>query len=103
MKFVSQWKVRDGKLAEAVDRFLTTGDPKPQGLKSLGRWFSIDMQRGYHLMEAEDATAIAQYSARWADLLELESSAVMEDADAVSIMGDVAGVTAKAAAEHRRP
>ncbi|MDQ2843988.1 MAG: DUF3303 domain-containing protein [Acidobacteriota bacterium] len=83
-------------LAEAVDRFLTTGDPKPEGVRSLGRWFRTDMQGGYHLLEAENATAIAQYSVRWADLLELETSAVIEDAEAVSVMGEIAGVTAKA-------
>ena len=98
MKFISRWKVRPGKLAEAVDRFLTTGDPRPEGVKSLGRWFRTDMQGGYHLVESEDATAIAQYSARWADILDIETSAVIEDAEAVSIMGDVPGVTVKAAA-----
>ena len=95
MKFVTQWKVRHGKLPEAVDRFFTTGDPKPEGVKSLGRWFSVDMRGGYHLLEADNATAIAQYSARWADLLDLETSAVIEDAEAVSVMGEIVGVTAK--------
>ena len=98
MKFVTQWKVRPGKLAEAVDRFITTGDPKPEGVTSLGRWFRTDMQGGYHLVEADSAVAIAQYAARWGDLLEIETSAVIEDGEAVSVMSDVPGVTAKAAA-----
>jgi hypothetical protein len=97
MKFITQWKVRPGMLPQAVDRFITTGDPKPEGVKSLGRWFRTDMQGGYHLIECDNATAVAQYAARWADLLEIETSAVIEDAEAVSIMGDVPGVTAIAA------
>ena len=96
MKFITQWKLRPGKLPEAVDRFLTTGDPKPEGLRSLGRWFSVDMERGFHLLEADSAGVVARYAARWADLLELETCAVIEDAEAVEAMGEVAGVTAKA-------
>ncbi len=46
MKFVTQWKLRSGKLAEAADRLLGSGDPKPEGLKTLGRWFRTDMQGG---------------------------------------------------------
>ena len=98
MKFITQWKVRPGKLPEAIDRFLITGDPKPEGITSLGRWFRTDLLAGYHLVEAQSAVAIAQYSARWADLLDLEISPVIEDAEAASVMGDVAGVTAKAGA-----
>jgi hypothetical protein len=97
MKFITQWKVRPGKLPEAVDRFLTTGDPRPDGVTSLGRWFRTDMQGGYHLVETDSATAIAQYAARWADLLELETAAVIEDAKAVLVMNEVPGVTATAA------
>jgi hypothetical protein len=98
MKFMTQWTIRPGKLAEAVDRFLSTGDPRPDGVKSLGRWFSTDMSRGYHLIEADNAAPIAQYSARWADLLELETYAVIEDAEAVKVMADVHGTSVKAAA-----
>jgi hypothetical protein len=93
MKFMTQWTVRPGKLAEAVDRFVTTGDPKPEGITSLGRWFKADMEGGFHLVEADSAAVIAQYSARWADLLEIQSFAVIEDAEAVSIMGEVHGIT----------
>ena len=96
MKFITTWTLRPGKIAEAVDRFLSTGDPKPDGLTSLGRWFRSDMQGGYHLFEAQDASVIARYSARWADLLEIETSAVIEDAEAISVMGDVPGVCVKA-------
>jgi hypothetical protein len=94
MKFITQWKVRPGKLSEAVDRFITSGDPKPEGVRSIGRWFRTDMQGGYHLIEAENAAAIAQYAARWADLLDLETCAVIEEAEAVPVMADVHGVTA---------
>jgi hypothetical protein len=95
MKFITQWKLRPGKLPEAVDRFLTTGDPKPEGVRSLGRWFSVDMEKGFHLIEADDAAVVAKYAARWADLLELETCAVIEDAQAVDAMREVAGITAK--------
>ena len=56
------------------------------------------MQGGYQLIEAESAVTIAQYAARWADLLEIESSAVICRRGAVSIMSEARGVTAKAGA-----
>lgn len=96
MKFVTTWKVRPGKLSEAANRFLTTGDPKPDGIRCLGRWFRSDMLGGFHLVEADSAAALAQYSARWADLLEIETSAVIEDAEAVSVMGEIAGMNVQA-------
>lgn len=96
MKFITTWNVRPGKLPEAADRFLTTGDPKPDGIQSLGRWFRSDMLGGFHLIEAENAAAIAQYSARWADLLEIETAPVIEDAEAVNVMTEIVGVKARA-------
>jgi hypothetical protein len=97
MKFVTTWKVRPGKLQEAVDRFIGTGDPRPAGIKSLGRWHRTDMSGGFHLIEADDAAAVAEYSAMWADLLEIESAMVVEDAEAINAYVKIHGVTAKAA------
>ena len=40
--------------------------------------------------------AVAQYLARWADKLDLEATAVIEDADAVTAYSKIAGVKPKA-------
>jgi len=98
MQFVINWTIRPGNSQEAVERFLGTGDPLPAGVKTIGRWHRIDLQSGVHVVESNDARALAQYSAQWADLLDLESYAVVEDADAIDAYRRIAGVKVAAAA-----
>jgi hypothetical protein len=97
MKFVIAWKIRAGNEREAVDRFLSTGDPLPNGVKTIGRWHRIDLQSGVHVVESSDSSAMAQYAAQWADLLELETYAVVEDAEAIDAYKKISGVKAGAA------
>ena len=97
MKFVIAWKIRAGNEREAVDRFLSTGDPLPNGVKTIGRWHRVDLQSGIHVVESSDSSAMAQYAAQWADLLDLETYAVVEDAKAIDAYKKITGVKAEAA------
>ena len=54
----------------------------PHGLKSVGRWHVPGSILGWHLVEGDDATAVAEHAAEWADMLELEVNPVIEDAGA---------------------
>ena len=71
-----------GKYKVAVEQFLKTGGALPAGTKSLGRWHVPGSTLGWHLIEASDLTALAESSAEWADVLELETYPVIEDAEA---------------------
>lgn len=71
-----------GKYKAAVEQFLKTGGALPAGTKSLGRWHVPGSTLGWHLIEASDLTALAESSAEWADVLELETYPVIEDAEA---------------------
>ncbi|HEY7338098.1 MAG TPA: DUF3303 family protein [Bryobacteraceae bacterium] len=99
MKFVIAWTIRPGSTQEAVERFLRTGDPLPEGVKTIGRWHRIDLQSGIHLVESNDSRALAQYAAQWTDVLELETYAVVEDADAIDAYRKITGVEALANAK----
>ena len=101
MQFVIEWKIRAGRTQEAVDRFLSTGDPLPQGVTTIGRWHRTDLQSGIHIVESSDSSALAQYAAQWTDLLELETYAVIEDAEAVDAYKKISGVKAVAAGAPR--
>ncbi len=101
MTFVMTWKIRPGNTREAVDRFLGTGDPLPEGIKNIGRWHRTDLQSGVHIMESDNASVLAQYAARWTDLLELETYAAVEDAEAVDAYRKISGVKALATAAVR--
>ena len=101
MKFMTTWRVREGRIQEAVNRFLVQGDPIPEGLKSLGRWHRTDLSGGVHVVETQDAALLSQYAARWADVLELETVAVVEDAEAVLALSQVSGISEQAKAAGR--
>ena len=98
MKFVISWKIRPGHAQEAVNRFIGTGDPLPAGVKSIGRWHRVDLQSGIHVVESNDAAAMALYAAQWTDLLDLESYAVVEDAEVVPALQRINGVAVGAKA-----
>jgi Protein of unknown function (DUF3303) len=85
MKYMITWKSSPANYKTAVERFLKTGGPAPEGLKTIGRWHALGSGRGFHLVEGADA-ALVEINAEWADLLELDVVPVVED--------DVAGAVA---------
>jgi Domain of unknown function (DUF3303) len=89
MQVMVVWRTVPGKYKTAVEEFLKTGGPVPAGAKSLARWHVPGSILGWHLIEADDMTAVAQHAAEWADVLELEIYPVIGD--------DAAGAAAKKA------
>jgi uncharacterized protein DUF3303 len=87
MKFMHTWSLRPGKAAEVIARFLNTGAPAPSGNKIIGRWHKVDMSGGFLLTEADDPRALLESAAEWADLIDIQSSVVVEDADAGAVLG----------------
>jgi hypothetical protein len=86
MKYMITWKVPPEHYKAGVKRFLKTGGATPKGLKSLGRWHAPGSTTGWHLVEGTDV-ALAENAVKWADLLEIEITPVVED--------DVAAAAAK--------
>jgi len=82
MKFMLTWNLPHGTYKEAVNRFLSTGAPLPAGVKSLGRWHSVDERIGFHLVETSDGVALMQHAAEWKDLLDISVCPVLDDAEA---------------------
>ena len=87
MKFMSTWSVRPGKVAEVIAKFLSTGAPPPSGVKVIVRWHKSDLSGGFTLSEADDPRALYESAAEWADLIDIHSSLVVEDADAGAVLG----------------
>jgi hypothetical protein len=86
MKVISTWAVKDGAVREAVKRFLS-GDAAPiAGVTLLGRWHAVDLSRGWSLYETDSPALLYEGSARWVELLDMESTLVIEDAEAGSAM-----------------
>jgi hypothetical protein len=89
MKFMTTWAVKDGAIQEAVTRFLAGGAKPQEGVTLLGRWHSIDLSHGYSLYETNDASALYRGAAGWADVMELETVAVVEDTIAAPALAAV--------------
>jgi hypothetical protein len=92
MKTILTWSVRPGAVKEAVSRFLAGQAAPEPGVKMLGRWHKVDMSGGVALYESDNPVALYTGAARWADVLELHSSIVIEDAEAGPVMAQVFGV-----------
>lgn len=90
MKFMSTWTALPGARKEAVERFLAGHAKPPAGITMLGRWHKADCSGGYTLYESTDPNAMFEFSASWADVLELHGTVVIEDADAGAIMTKIA-------------
>jgi len=82
MKVMSMWSAKPGALPEAVRRFLAgLGDPG-EGVTLLGRWHKTDFSGGFSLFETSDPAALYRSASRWADLMDITNSLVVEDGEA---------------------
>ena len=82
MKFISTYSLRPGCLPEAATRFLAGVAQPPAGITLLGRWHKADLSGGYSLWEGDDAAKMYEFSLIWADVLEMSTHVVVEDAEA---------------------
>jgi hypothetical protein len=91
MKVMSVFSIRPGCVPEATSRFLSGKATPPAGVKLLGRWHKTDASGGFSLFETDDPTALYEFAASWSDVLELQSTLVIEDADAGPVLGKIYG------------
>jgi hypothetical protein len=81
MKYMVVYTIVPGTFQAAVDRFLKTGGLPPAPAKMLGRWHGLGSQ-GFALVQSKDPSAVYQWVAQWADVLDMKVTAVLEDAPA---------------------
>ena len=82
MKFMQTWTLIPGSVKDAAEQFLAGGGGEPEGVKLLGRWHNVDCSGGFSLFESDNAAAVHLGAAKWADLLEINTVVVIEDAEA---------------------
>jgi hypothetical protein len=82
MKFMTTWALIPGSVAEAAEKFLAGEGAPAEGVTLLGRWHNVDCSGGFSLYETDNAAAMHLGAGKWADLLELTTVAVIEDAEA---------------------
>jgi hypothetical protein len=89
MKVMSTWSLKPGAIREAVNRFLAGEAAPREGVALLGRWHSVDISVGFSLYETDNAAALYEGAARWAEFLEIHTYIVVEDAEAGAAMTKV--------------
>jgi len=80
MKFIVKWKIPCATRTTAEQRFLATGGQPPAGVQLIGRWHSASGW-GVAIAETSDAKAIYAWAQQWNDVLELEVTPCLDDAE----------------------
>jgi Protein of unknown function (DUF3303) len=75
---------RGGDALPVYRRFRERGRLAPDGLKYVASWVTDDLRRCFQIMECEDPRLLAEWTARWEDLVEFEVIPVMTSAEAVA-------------------
>jgi hypothetical protein len=88
MKYIVSWKIPKGSVVDAEARFLKTGAPPPAGVKMIGRWHGMS-GGGVLIAETDDAKALFSWVSYWNDLLEFQTTACVEDAEAGEVMASL--------------
>lgn len=81
MKFMTTWALSPGAVRAAAEQFIA-GVDQPEGVTLLGRWHTVDCSGGFSLYESNNPAGLHLNAARWADLLEITTVPVIEDAEA---------------------
>ena len=90
MKYIVSWGLPPGTYDAAIDRFLEAGGLPPEGVKMIGRWHGMSGM-GFAVVETSDAKALYTWVATWSDLLPLQTTPCLEDADAGEVLKAVKG------------
>jgi len=75
---------RNGDALPVYRRFRDQGRLAPDGLRYGGSWVTADLRRCFQIMECDDPKLLAEWTARWEDLVEFEVVPVMTSADAAT-------------------
>ena len=78
---------RNGDPLPVYRRFRDHGRLAPDGLRYVASWVTEDLRRCFQIMECEDPSLLAAWTARWEDVAEFEVIPVMTSAAAVAALG----------------
>jgi len=85
MKYIVSWSLPHATFNTAVGRFLQAGGLPPAGVKMIGRWHGMN-GHGFAVVETTDAKALYAWVAEWSDLMPIQTTPCLEDADAGAVL-----------------
>jgi hypothetical protein len=72
MLFMVIEQFHPGAVPRIHERFSTKGRLLPEGVEYLGSWIDPQRLRCFQVMDAPDAERLAEWTRRWADLVDFE-------------------------------
>jgi len=87
MTFMITYKILPAHRDAAQQRFKQGGGLPPEGIKMIGRHHKADGSGGFTLCESDDVVALAKWTQDWSDLLEFETSPVLDDKQFGIVLG----------------
>lgn len=91
MKYMLTWRTRPGLYKAAFQHFQETGGAPPKGVEQIARYHVPGSVLGWHVLETDDMTALAEHVNSWGDLIEIELNPIVEDAEATEAASRVFG------------
>ena len=86
MKFMVTFPLTHHAYKERISRFLESGAPPPAGVTLLGRWFTAGHNKGFMLVETNDAKLLYRYVSDWTDIMDFEIDPVVTDEEAATVL-----------------
>lgn len=90
MKYIVSWTFPTAFVRESTERFLKTGGAPPAGVKVIGRWHGMN-GTGFAIAETTDAKALYHWYSEWSDVLAIQVTPCLEDADAGAVLAALKG------------
>ena len=84
------WSLPQETFVPTVTNFLKGGGAPPSGVNMIGRWHGMS-GTGVAIVETDDAKALYEWVAEWSQFIPLETTPVVEDADAGAVLGAMYG------------
>jgi hypothetical protein len=90
MKFLIRWENHPDKLHSALKAFsaMPAGDPVGDGgskIKLIGRWHDLASGTGVAVCESDDINALSTWALNWNEVLDVDITPVVDDAEAKAI------------------
>ncbi len=86
MLFMVIERFRPGRVEDVYRRFRERGRLAPQEVRYVSSWVDLEFQRCFQVMEAPGEASIAEWTARWSDLVEFEVVPVRTSEQAADVM-----------------
>ena len=90
MTFIVSWSLPQATYDAAVSRFLKAGGLPLEGMTLVGRWHGMN-GGGIAIVETSDPKLLYAWVAEWSDLLPLEVTPCLADAEAGEVLQSVKG------------